>query len=106
MPELDAPRERPGWLRRAVHPFVPSGFHDPVGLARRLIKTGDPAALFAMRAAALAPLALPIDLPLMPLERQRYRRAQPPRRPILLVCGSARSGTTLAAQILIRNLRL
>jgi hypothetical protein len=40
------------------------------------------------------------------LERQRYRRAGPPQRPILLVCGSARSGTTLAAQVLVRNLRL
>jgi hypothetical protein len=85
---------------------VPAGFHDPIGLARRLIRTGDPAALFAMRLAALSPLALPVDLGLLPFERARYRRAAAPTRPILIVCGSARSGTTVAAQVLIRNLRL
>ena len=52
----------PGWIRRAIHPFVPSGFHDPVGLARRLLKNPDPAARFAMRAAATAPLAMPLDI--------------------------------------------
>jgi Sulfotransferase family len=94
----------PGWLRRAIHPFVPSGFHDPVGLARRLLKNPDPAARFAMRAAATAPLAMPMDVLLAPLERRRYRKADAPTKPILLVCGPARSGTSLAAQLLIRNL--
>jgi sulfotransferase family protein len=98
--------ESPGFFRRALHAMVPAAFHDPVGLARRLIKTGDPAALFAMRVAALTPLAMPLDLGLLPFERARYRRAAAPQRPILLVCGSARSGTTVAAQVLIRNLRL
>lgn len=88
------------WLRRALHRFLPSGLHDPVGLARRLMKTGDPAALFAVRAAALGPVLLPFDLLLTPLERRRYRRSAPPRRPIIIVCGCARSGTTIAAQLL------
>ena len=85
---------------------MPASFHDPVGLARRLVKSGDPGALFAMRVAAMSPLALPLDLGMLPFERARYRRGGPPTRPILLVCGSARSGTTVAAQLLIRNLRL
>jgi hypothetical protein len=92
------------WIRRAIHPFVPAGFNDPVGLARRLLKNPDPAARFALRAAALAPLAMPVDLLLAPLERRRYRQAPAPKLPIVLVCGSARSGTSLAAQLLIRNL--
>jgi hypothetical protein len=92
------------WIRRAIHPFVPAGFHDPVGLARRLLKNPDPAARFSVLAAATAPLALPVDVLLSPLERRRYRLAGDPAKPIVLVCGSARSGTSLAAQLLIRNL--
>jgi hypothetical protein len=99
-------RSEPGRLRRAMHPFVPAGFHDPIGLARRLLRIKDPAALFAMRAAALAPLAMPLDLLLVPVEKLRYRRATAPERPILLVCGAARSGTTLSAQLLMRNLKV
>jgi hypothetical protein len=93
-----------GWVRRAIHPFVPAGFHDPVGLARRLLKNPDPAARFSVLAAATAPLALPVDVLLAPFERRRYRFAGEPAKPIVLVCGSARSGTSLAAQLLIRNL--
>jgi hypothetical protein len=99
-------RPAPGLIRRAIHSFVPAGFHDPVGLARRLIKSGDPMALFAIRMAALAPLAMPLDLLFVPAERRRYREADPPTRPILFVCGSARSGTTASAQLLMRNLGL
>lgn len=91
-------------FRRIVHPFVPAGFHDPIGLARRLLRSKDPAAMFAMRAAALGPVFMPLDLLLAPLERLRYRRSRAPQRPILFVCGPARSGTTLTAQILIRSL--
>lgn len=97
-------KNSPGWLRRAIHPFVPAGFHDPVGLARRLLKNPDPAARFAIRAAAAAPFAMPMDVLMTPFERRMYRDAGAPTKPIVLVCGSARSGTSLAAQLLIRNL--
>ena len=97
-------KNSPGWLRRAIHPFVPAGFHDPVGLARRLLKNPDPAARFAIRAAAMAPIAMPVDVALTLFERRLYRDSSAPTRPILLVCGPARSGTSLAAQLLIRNL--
>jgi hypothetical protein len=100
----DESKGSPGWLRRAIHPFVPAGFHDPVGLARRLLKNPDPAARFAIRAAAAAPFAMPIDVLMTPFERRMYRDAGAPTKPIVLVCGSARSGTSLAAQLLIRNL--
>jgi hypothetical protein len=91
-------------LRRLLHRFVPAGFHDPVGLARRLVRSRDPAALFALRAAALGPLLAPLDLLLVPFEHRRYRRAGPPIQPIVLVCGCARSGTTVAAQLLLHHL--
>ncbi|HEX9706813.1 MAG TPA: sulfotransferase [Steroidobacteraceae bacterium] len=91
-------------LRRAFHRFIPAGFHDPVGLARRLLQSENPAAIFALRAALLGPLLMPLDLLLAPLEHLRYRRAPEPQRPILLICGPARSGTTVTAQLLIQNL--
>lgn len=94
----------PSWIRRMVHQLVPAGFHDPVGLARRLLKNPDPAARFAVRVAATTPLAAPVDALLAPFERKRYRKAPAPALPIVLVCGSARSGTSLSAQLLIRNL--
>jgi Sulfotransferase family len=92
------------WVRRVLHKFVPASLHDPVGLARRLMKSRDPAALFAIRAAALGPALLPFDLLLTPFERARYQSAAPPTLPILIVCGCARSGTTVAAQLLIHRL--
>ncbi len=94
------------WIRRAIHSFVPAGFHDPLGLARRLIRSKDPAALFALRAAAIGPALMPFDLLLSPLERVRYRKAPLPRLPIIIVCGCARSGTTVAAQLLVHRLPL
>ena len=47
---------------------------------------------------------MPMDVLMTPFERRMYRDAGAPTRPIVLVCGSARSGTSLAAQLLIRNL--
>lgn len=91
-------------LRRALHRFVPAHFQDPVGLARRLLRSRDPAARFAMLSAGLGLAAIPMDLVLALLERGRLRAAGPPQRPLLLICGPPRSGTTLLAQTLIQTL--
>jgi len=93
-------------LRRMLHKYVPAGLHDPVSLARRLLRTRDPAAIFALKAAAIGPFALPLDLAFSPFERARYRRASSPRQPVVLVCGPARSGTTLVAQLLIHGFKV
>jgi hypothetical protein len=37
-----------------LHKYVPAGLQDPVGLARRLLRTRDPDAMFALKAAAVA----------------------------------------------------
>jgi len=87
-----------------MHRFIPAQFHDPVGLTKRLLKSGDPAALFAMRLAAAGPLCAPLDFLLEPFERQAYQSAPPRRLPVILVCGPPRSGTTLLLQALIQNL--
>jgi hypothetical protein len=92
------------FVRRWLHRFIPSHFHDPVGLTRRLLATRDPAALFAMRSAFLGVAAAPLDLLLQVVERRHYRAAAAPRLPMVFVCGPARSGTTLVAQVLIEQL--
>jgi hypothetical protein len=87
-----------------LHHFIPAQFHDPVGLTKRLVKSRDPAAFFAMKLAGAGPLCAPIDLLLQPFEHRAYRSAPPRGRPVLFVCGPPRSGTTLVAQALIENL--
>lgn len=73
-------------------------------MARRLLRTGDPAARFALLAAGLGPLLTPLDLLLLPFERRRLASAADPAGPLLFVCGPPRSGTTIAALTLIRHL--
>jgi hypothetical protein len=94
----------PHLFRRWLHRFIPSHFHDPVGLARRLLRTGDPAAVFAMQEALLGLVATPLDLLLYLAERERYRQAPAPRLPLLFICGAPRTGTTLVEQVLIDQL--
>jgi hypothetical protein len=92
------------FLRKSLHAFIPSNFHDPVGLAMRLIRSKDPVALFAMETALLGGLLLPLDLLLQIAEKRLYQRAPKPKLPLIFVCGPPRSGTTLVAQTLIGNL--
>jgi hypothetical protein len=94
----------PRFARRLLHRFIPSHFHDPMGLAQRLIRTGDSAALFAMQSALLALLAAPLDMVLQVAEQRRYRKVPDPRLPLLFICGAPRTGTTLVEQVLIRHL--
>jgi hypothetical protein len=83
---------------------VPSHLRNPVGLARRLLASRDPAAIQAMLFTAGGLLALPLDLALRRSEQRRYRDAAPPTRPIVLVCGAPRAGTTVLAQLLAAQL--
>lgn len=94
----------PSFFRRWLHRFIPSHFHDPVGLTRRLLRSGDPAAVFAMQEALLGLMAAPLDMLLQIAERRRYRNASDPRLPLLFICGAARTGTTLVEQVLIEHL--
>lgn len=91
-------------LRKALHRYVPRTFHDPLGLAVRLLRTENPAARAAMGYAALGLALAPFDLCLAPFERRRLAKAGIPQRPIVLVCGPPRSGTTLLTQTLISAL--
>lgn len=84
--------------------LAPSQFDRPWGVARRVIASKAPAGLFAILLAGLGVLATPVDRALVRGERTRYRNAPAPSKPILFVCGPARSGTTLVALSLMRAL--
>lgn len=90
--------------RRLLHRVVPTHFRDPIGLAKRLLRTGDPAAYFAMQAAAAGVATMPLDLALVPFERSLIARSRPRTQPIIFVCGAPRTGTTVVGQTLINHL--
>jgi hypothetical protein len=96
------PLARNWW--RTVARFVPAHFEDPVGVARRVWRSGDPAARFSLGLAAAGVALTPLDLLLAPFDRRRLERAEPPRLPQLFVCGPPRSGTTLVFQSVIAAL--
>lgn len=107
--ELPAPAslragEQPGPLRKLLHRFIPANFHNVFGLTWRLLWQGKPAGRVAMLYSGLGLLLTPLDLLLQLFERRRYRAAAPPELPQIFVCGAARSGTTLTAQVLIKYL--
>jgi hypothetical protein len=89
-----------------LHQYVPAQFHDPFGLAWRLIRSGDPAAWFAMAAAAGGAAAAPLDVAMGPIERRILGASNDTesRHPLVLVCGAPRSGTTVAYQTLACHL--
>jgi len=91
-------------VRQLIRKYIPTHFHNPVGLAMRLIKSRDPAALFAMTSAATGLLATPLDLLLTPLERTYDRKESATQHPLIVVCGAPRSGTTVVYQTLVQHL--
>jgi hypothetical protein len=84
--------------------LVPANFQDPFGLVARLVRSRDPAALFAIASTALAAFAMPVDQVLAISERRLYARAAAPRLPIVIVTGAPRSGTTVVSQVLAAQL--
>jgi hypothetical protein len=84
--------------------LIPANFQDPVGLAARLVRSRDPAALFAIFSTLLAAIAAPLDGVLASTERRLYDHAASPRMPIVIVTGAPRSGTTIVSQVLSAHL--
>jgi hypothetical protein len=91
-------------VRQLLHRYVPAQFHDPVGLAMRLIRSRDPAALFAMATAAGGLAAAPLDLMMQPFEARIVAEPAHEQRPLIFVCGAPRSGTTVVYQTLVSHL--
>jgi Sulfotransferase family len=84
--------------------LLPSNVDDVVGTLSRILRTRDPAAWAEVRRTAMAVLATPIDLVAGHFEQRIYARAPAPELPIIFVCGPGRSGTSVMAQVLIRQL--
>jgi len=101
---LSTDLEAPAGRRRLGTGLVPANFADPWGLLCRLLRTRDPAALFAIESTILAALLTPLDLVLARRERRLYERGDAPQRPVILVTGAPRSGTTLLSQALAAHL--
>ncbi len=93
----------PHW-RKWIHRFVPANFHNVLGLTWRLIWRGKAAGRYAITYSLMGLLLTPLDLILQFFERRLYRSARPARMPLIFVCGAPRSGTTVAAQCLIKHL--
>ena len=82
-------------LRKLLHKYVPSHFHDPAGLLVRIARTRDRAAYFAVMSAVAGVLLSPLDLLLSILEHRLYRNAPKARLPLIIVVGAPRTGTNL-----------
>lgn len=78
---------------------VPNHFSDPVGLAGRVWSSGGRHGRYSLLYAGLSLLAMPLDVLMSSLERRIHPVNRKPDRPIVLVCGPARSGTTLMAEL-------
>jgi hypothetical protein len=89
---------------RLYRAFLPTHVENPLGMLGRVIRSADPDAWSAVAQTAAGLAALPVDRLLQPIERRSYRRADPPTLPQVFVCGPSRSGTTVTAQLLARQL--
>ena len=89
---------------RAFRRFLPTHTGDLFGTLSRVLNTGDPAARAEIGRTVVAALVAPLDLAASVIERRLYEKATAPDLPIVIVCGPARSGTSLTAQVLIRQL--
>ena len=81
-----------------------SNFKDPIGLAIRMIKSGDRTAYFTLFREVLSIFLTPVDFLLSKRENALLERKQKSELPIILVLGGSRSGTTLFYQTLAQYL--
>jgi hypothetical protein len=91
-------------VNRILRRYVPGHFRQPWRLAGRLLKTRDPAAIYAMSLAAAGVAVSPLDFCLSLLEPRGSDDVEPSTGPLLFVCGGPRVGTTLVCQTLVRHL--
>lgn len=85
--------------RRALSRFIPSHINNPFGLVRRMLTSGKPAATSTLFMTALGIIFTPFDMLLQVFERRR-KPVENSNGPHIIICGPARSGTTLVYQIL------
>lgn len=79
-----------------------NNFQNPLGLLFRMLTSGKRAAYAALFHEGLRLVARPLDSLLKNKEARAIAEAVPSRRPVVLVVGAPRSGTTLVYQTLAR----
>jgi LPS sulfotransferase NodH len=82
---------------------LPSHLNNPFGVVWEVLKSGNPAAYSALWQSALGVATIPFDVLLRSVESDRYSASRRPSLPQVFVCGPPRSGTTLAAQVLLET---
>lgn len=85
------PRSTAGYL---------NNFRDPVGLAKRMLFSGNRAAHWAIGREALRPLMMPADVLLRFHEQRRLANCGELTKPVVLIVGPPRGGTTVLYQLL------
>ena len=93
-----------GRPRSLLHHAVPNHFQDPVGLALRILRSGNADAISALLQAGAKLGLVPVDAALSRLARLSSQDDAEPSRPVLFITGPPRSGTTLLHQSLTRAL--
>lgn len=81
-----------------------SNFKDPVGLAKRMILSGNKAAWFTLIREGLGIIFKPLDSLLSIREKKLLARDQKSDHPLILILGGSRSGTTIFYQTLTQYL--
>ena len=88
--------------RTMLSRFIPSHVNDPFGLVARMLRSKKKAAFFTLWVTGLGVLLTPIDWFLQRFERRAREAVDKSTAygPHIIVCGPARSGTTLVYQVL------
>lgn len=93
-------------LRRRLRRYLPGNIDNPFSLAWRLLRSENPSARYALGLAASGLLLTPLDMLLVASETAKLERGGRPQKPMVIVVGPPRSGTTLVTQVLINHLRV
>jgi len=91
-------------MKNLFSKIIPSNFTNLFGLAKKLVRSKNPAGRAAMFYSLLGLLMIPVDLVLQLFEKKLYRKGYEPQLPLIFVCGPPRGGTTIVAQVLIKHL--
>jgi len=86
--------------------YIPGVTGNSMQLAWKLLTSKKPEARAALFMAVGGVALMPLDALLARREAARYAAAPDPKQSLILVCGPARSGTTLVAQYLINSLNV
>lgn len=94
---------RSAFVSLGITPVLPSHSANPLQTVLRVLRSNDSAGRAAVLRSAAGIAAIPLDGVLSLFEGLLYARSPAPGLPVLFVCGPARSGTSITAQVIIRQ---